>query len=474
MASDMTPLRLRCEAMERPLGLDTSHPRLTWQFNTPRRGARQAAYQIVVSSKSEVEVGDLWTTGRVESDQSVHIKYEGRPLASRERAFWRVRVWDDLGEASEWSAVEFWEAGLLERSDWKGDWIGASLSGGPRTTAPVPFLRKQVQLKGRPLSARLFATAMGVYEFRINGQKVGEDFFTPGWTDYNNRIQYQAYDVTDLLREGDNVLGGILGDGWFCGNVEWRGRQLYGDRPYLLAQVVVRYEDGTEETFATDETWKTAFGPILESDMLMGESYDARKELAGWDENGFDEKDWQQVVTREDAGVPLVGMRGPTVKATEEITPIEIKGVDRWPAPDAIFDMGQNMVGFVRLKVKGPAGTTIRLRFGEVLTEKGTLYIENLRSARQTDYYTLKGDPDGEIWEPRFTFHGFRYVEVRGLTEPPALDMVTGVVLHSDTPKTGHFECNDELLNQLQRNIDWGQRGNFVDVPTDCPQRDER
>jgi alpha-L-rhamnosidase len=458
--------------MERPIGLDVERPRFSWQFETGRRGAWQKAYEVEVSSANGQE--PLWSSGRVDSDQSVHVRYEGRTLTSGERAYWRVRVWDERGEESAWSERSYWEAGPLRSADWKGEWIGAPLSGGPRTSAPAPFVRKDLELKAKPVSARLYATAMGLYEFRINGEKVGEDFFTPGWTDYKHRIQYQVYDVTGMLREGTNTLGGILGDGWFCGNVEWRGRQLYGDRPYLLAQVAVRFEDGSEEVYCTDSTWKTSFGPILESDMLMGESYDARKELVGWDQSGFDDSAWQSVVTKADPGVPLVGMRGPTVKATEEILPVEIKGVDRWPAPDAIFDLGQNMVGFVRLKVKGPAGTTIRLRFGEVLTDKGTLYTENLRSARQTDYYTLKGDPEGEVWEPRFTFHGFRYVEVRGLTETPTKDMITGVVLHSDTPKTGHFECNDELLNQLQRNIDWGQRGNFVDVPTDCPQRDER
>jgi alpha-L-rhamnosidase len=208
--------------------------------------------------------------------------------------------------------------------------------------------------------------------------------------------------------------------------------------------------------------------------MLMGESYDARKELVGWDRAGFSEA-WPPVIVREDVTAKLVGMLGPTVKATEEIVPIgEPVKVDRWPSPDYIFDLGQNMVGYVRLKVKGPAGKTVRMRFGETLTDKGTLYTENLRSAKQTDYYTLKGDPNGEIWEPRFTFHGFRYVEVRDFPGEPTADAITGVVVHSDTPQTGDFECNDPLINRLQKNIDWGQRGNFVDVPTDCPQRDER
>jgi alpha-L-rhamnosidase len=474
----MTPVRLRCEYQERPLGIDVAKPRLSWQFDTHRHGAAQSAYEILVASSTlllDQEQADLWTSGPVESDQSVHVVYEGRPLGSREQAYWKVRVWDDAGQESRWSSPGSWETGLLERGDWKAKWIGSSIAGGPRTGAPVPFLRNSVSLRRNLVEARLYATALGVYEFRLNGRKVGEDYFAPGWTDYNKRIQYQVYDVSNLLNEGENVLAAVLGDGWYCGNVEWRGRQLYGDRPWLLAQLVVQYDDGSTETYATNEQWKTSLGPVLESDLLMGESYDARREFTGWDAAGFDDSGWQAVVLREAPDAELVGMRGPTVRATQEIVPVgDPVKVDRWPSPDYIYDLGQNMVGFVRLKVKGPAGKTVRLRFGEVLTDKGTLYTENLRSAKQTDYYTLKGDPDGEVWEPRFTFHGFRYVEVRDFPGEPTRDAITGIVVHSDTPKTGEFECNDALINQLQSNIDWGQRGNFVDIPTDCPQRDER
>ncbi|MEZ0326542.1 MAG: family 78 glycoside hydrolase catalytic domain [Fimbriimonas sp.] len=478
MPSDMTPVRLRCEYQERPLGLDVLQPRLSWQFDSDRHGAAQTAYEILAASSTmllDQDSGDLWESGWVESDESIHVAYEGRVLKSAERVFWKVRVTDEAGNQSRWSSPASWEMGLLSTSDWKAKWIGSFLAGGPRTPAPAPFLRRSITLKRQPVEARLYATALGVYEFRINGRKVGEDFFAPGWTDYRKRIQYQVYDVSHLLSEGENALGAVLGDGWYCGNVEWRGRQLYGDRPWLFGQLVVQYDDGTTQTLATDKTWKTSFGPILESDMLMGESYDAQRELTGWDNVGYDDKSWQPATLREDPGVSLVAMRGPTVKATQEIVPVgDPVKIERWPSPDYIYDLGQNMVGFVRLKVKGPAGKTVRLRFGEVLTDKGTLYTENLRSAKQTDYYTLKGDPDGEVWEPRFTFHGFRYVEVRDFPGEPTKDAITGIVVHSDTPKTGEFECNDELINQLQQNIDWGQRGNFVDVPTDCPQRDER
>jgi alpha-L-rhamnosidase len=466
----MNPVRLRTEYRENPLGLDVARPRLFWQLASDRNGARQTAYQIQAGTAAGGS--DLWDTGQVESSQSIHIPYEGTtPGGSLRRVWWRVRAWDEAGIPSDWSEDAFWETGL---QDWSAAWIQDLPLGGPRTTAPAPHFRKEVRLEGEIKEARLVATALGVYEFRINGERVGDDYFAPGWTDYRKRVQYQVYDVTGLVKQGENALGAILGDGWYCGNVEWRGRQLYGDNPKLRAELVVRYADGREEAFVTNATWRASFGPILESDMLMGESYDARRELGPWDRPGYDDSDWREVDIAE-IEANLVGMRGPGVKSTQELAPIaDPKKVDRWPRPDYLFDLGQNMVGRVRLKVKGEAGKTVRLRFGEILDEKGKLYTDNLRSAKQTDHYTLKGDPDGEVWESRFTFHGFRYVEFSGDVEEPARDAITGIVMHSDTPKTGHFECSDELVNQLQRNIDWGQRGNFVDIPTDCPQRDER
>ncbi|AIE86284.1 alpha-L-rhamnosidase [Fimbriimonas ginsengisoli] len=467
----MTPVRLRTEYRENPLGLDIAIPRLFWQLQSDRNGARQTAYQIQAGTSPGA--ADLWDSGKVESSTSIHIPYEGASVGSLSRIWWRVQVWDEAGEASGWSEPSFWETGLPPE-EWSSRWIQDLPMGGPRTTGPAPFLRTEIQLEKPVKEARLVATALGLYEFRINGERVGDDYFAPGWTDYNKRVQYQVYDVTGLVQTGANALGAILGDGWYCGHVEWRGRQLYGDRPKLRAQLLVRYEDGSEEVFGTDASWRASFGPILESDMLMGESYDARRELGGWDRPEYHDDGWR-AVEEVDLQANLVGMVGPTVKSTQELEPVdEPKEMAKWPRPDFLFDLGQNMVGRVRLRVKGEAGKTVRLRFGEILDEKGHLYTDNLRSAKQTDNYTLKGDPEGEVWESRFTFHGFRYVELGGDVEKPGRDAITGIVMHSDTPKTGDFVCSDELVNQLQRNIDWGQRGNFVDIPTDCPQRDER
>jgi alpha-L-rhamnosidase len=364
--------------------------------------------------------------------------------------------------------------GLLEPDDWQAQWIGASLVGGTYTTIPAPFLRRAFALEAPVASARLYITALGLYTAYLNGRRVGEDELTPGWTDYHHRIRYQSYDVTSLLTDGQNALGVILGDGWYCGHIAWYGRQLYGDRPRLLAQLHCTLADGTTVIIASDGSWKTAFGPILASDLLMGESYDARLAFPGWQTPGFSDDDWQPVTVFDPPEMALVAQNGPTVRRIQEIQPvtdpIEVpeRNRSRW-----IFDFGQNMVGRVRLRVNGLAGTTVTLRHGEILDAEGQLYTENLRSAQQTDHYTLRGGGE-EIYEPHFTFHGFRYVELSGLPHPPTRETLTGIVLHSDMPRTGTFKCSNPLVNQLQHNIVWGQRGNFVDVPTDCPQRDER
>ena len=343
-----------------------------------------------------------------------------------------------------------------------------------RAGVPASYLRKTFYLEKPLVRARLYVTALGLYEASINGQRVGDAVLTPGWTDYHIRVRYQAYDVTDLLQHGENALGAILGDGWYCGHVEWRDRQLYGERPKLLAQLVVTDSDGNEMVILSDSSWKHNFGPLTESDILQGEHYDARREFPGWDRPRFDDSAWFPVETfPPPEGLQLVAQNGPLVKAHEHLAPVEMREIREWSGSRTIFDLGQNMTGVIRLRVRGAAGTTVRIRYAEVLNPDGSLYTANLRTARATDYYTCKGEGE-ETWTPRFTFHGFRYVELSGLIEPPAIDAVTGIVWHSESPVTGAFECSDPLINQLQHNILWGWKGNIVDVPTDCPQRDER
>jgi len=473
------PDTLRCEYLVDPLGIETPAPRLSWLVNDDRDGAVQSAYQILVASEAEGlkgDSGDLWDSGQVSSAQTAQIEYAGSPLSSRQRVWWKVRSFDGDGQASPWSASASWEMGLLERSDWSADWIGSPLHGTPDTSAVVPALRKAFDVPKPVAQARLYATALGVYELELNGQRVGDQELAPGWTDYGSRLRYQVYDVGELLLKGGNALGALLGDGWYCGYVGLAAREQYGDRPSLLAQLELTYTDGSQETIVTDESWRWQRSPILESDIMMGETYDARQELGDWTRSGYAEEGWLAVEVSEDPGAPLVAMPSPPVRVTMEISPVgtpEFRrtglGIRRW-----IYDMGQNMVGRIRLRVRGKAGRVVNLRHAEVLDEKGDLYTVNLREARARDSYTLKGDADGETWEPSFTFHGFRYVEIAGMLEDGAIEEVTGVVLHSDLPVTGEFSCSDSRVNQLQSNTVWSQRGNFVDVPTDCPQRFER
>ena len=465
---------LTCEYRTNPLGIDVLQPRLSWQMQSDRRGARQTAYRILVASSQtslDGSTGLLWDGGKIESDQSIHVPYGGPALASGQSVYWKVRVWDEIGREVE-SSSAWWEMGLLERTDWEAQWIGAPFFGGPRTSSPAPYLRKEFTLQKQFVTARLYATAIGLYECHLNGVRVGDALLTPGWTDYFRRIQYQAYDVTELLRSGTNAFGAILGDGWGVGHIAWLGRQHYADRPRFLAQIVLTYSDGSKEIIPTDKNWKVTQGPVLESDMLMGESYDARRELMDWSSPGCNDASWWPVEVFADRGAALVATNGPAVKRQESLRPVAIHKV---PAlrPRWIFDLGQNMVGWVRLRVRGEKGTTITIRYAEALNPDGTLYTANLRTSRSTDHYTLKGGEE-EVWEPRFTFHGFRYVELSGFPGTPTEETITGIVIHSEIPPIAAFECSDPLINQLQHNIVWGQKGNFVDVPTDCPQRDER
>jgi alpha-L-rhamnosidase len=469
---------LRCEYQTCPLGMDELRPRLSWRLEAGESdlGVRQSAYQVLVASSKELLVGgrgDLWDSGEVASSQSTQVEYAGKKLASRRACWWKVRAWDELGAASPWSEPACWEMGLLARADWKAKWIGGAVEGDPAKSLRCPQLRKGFALRGPVARARAYVSALGLYELWINGKRVGEDYFTPGWTDYNVRVQYQTYDVTDLVQAGGNAVGAVLGEGWYSGNMAFAGkRNLYGPFPRLLVQLVITYDDGRVETVATDGSWKSAQGPILESDLYNGETYDQRLELSGWSASGFDDSAWAPAKEVEPPKAKLVASASPRVRRINELAPLWV----RQPSPGTfVFDLGQNMVGWVRLGIPAgaPAGTTITLRHAEVLNPDGTLYTANLRSAKCTDRLTLAGGA-ACTWEPHFTFHGFRFVEVSGLHVEPTLETVRGVVLHSDTPPAGTFECSSPMLTQLQKNITWGQKGNFLEAPTDCPQRDER
>ncbi len=472
----LTIKNLRCEYRTNPLGIDVIEPRLSWQMESNRPGAGQQGYRLLAASSQERlsnGTSDIWDSGRIDSDQSIHVVYAGKPLTSRQRVYWQVTVWDESGNAFT-SEPAWFEMGLLQPNDWQAQWIGPTLVGGAHSNVPAPYMRKSFSLASKVQSAKLYVTALGLYECSINGQVVGEDVFAPGWTDYAKRVQYQVHDVTDLLTNGENAIGAVLGDGWAAGHVGMGERQNYVRQPQFLAQLEITLTDGSTVTISSDESWTHQFGPLLENDMLMGEAYDARLEMPGWDKPGFDNTGWLDVQRFDHPHTKLVATNGPAVRRIEELSPVNEPTVkDDLVAKRAVFDLGQNMVGRVRFKGSAPAGTTITLRFAEVLDEDGKFYTANLRTARATDYYTFKGQGE-EIWEPKFTFHGFRYVELSGYPGELEDNTITGIVLHSEIAQTGRFRTSEPILNQLQSNILWGQKGNFVDVPTDCPQRDER
>ncbi|HEX3800074.1 MAG TPA: family 78 glycoside hydrolase catalytic domain [Verrucomicrobiae bacterium] len=340
----------------------------------------------------------------------------------------------------------------------------------PRQSPGVPYLRKAFELNSQVEHATLYASALGLYEVDINDQRVGDHVLAPDWTDYRKRVRYQAFDVTQLVKQGQNAVGAILANGWYSGHIGNGGNHFFGTEPAFLAQLEVTFKDGRSERIATDDSWKSHASPILDTDFMMGEDYDARRELRGWDEPGLNESEWIPVHTRVESQLAIESQ---VMEPVREICELKSKTVTE-PKPDSwVFDLGQNMVGVVRLKISAPAGTEITLRHAEMLNPNGTVYTANLRGAPSIDHYICKGGGT-EVWQPCFTFHGFRYVELTGLASKPEADAVTGIVIASDNPRTGEFSCSDPRVNQLQSNIQWGQRGNYLSVPTDCPQRDER
>ncbi|OAS82643.1 alpha-L-rhamnosidase [Metabacillus litoralis] len=471
---------LRVEYTQNPLGIDTLAPKFDWILDSTERSQVQTSYQILVSSNEENlanDEADMWDSGVVESDQSIQIVYQGKELQSSKTYFWKVRVWDKHKVATPWSQTAYWSMGLLDKREWKGQWIGAKKETLDQKEwenpelMPSAFLRKEFSVSKSIESATMYITALGLYELHLNNQKVGDAYFAPGWTDYNKRVQYQTYDVTNLLKDGENTIGTIVGTGWYAGHVGMLGTCVYGEQPYVLVQMNITYKDGSVEQVVTDQTWKTSVGPILYSDIIKGEYYDARLELDGWSTPGFNDSNWQQPLIKDSYDGEIVSQLDPPVRVTKNMTPIE---VSKSPSSSTIFDMGQNMIGWAKLTVSGEEGTKITLRYAEMLERDGSLYTENLRRADPVDYYILSGH-GVEQYEPHFTYHGFRYVEV--ICEKPEAILslsIEGKVVHSDTPETGYFETSNEMVNQLYSNITWGQRGNFLSIPTDCPQRDER
>lgn len=462
---------LLCEYKNNPIGIGVDKPRLSWKITTGKRGVVQEAYQIqVAKSKSDLKNGKdlIWDSKKVLSDNSIHVEYEGRNLKSGEKVYWRVRVWTNYKKTNWTSGNNFWAKGI-EISDWKAKWISTKEDSDKSKVAPNPYFRKDFKVAKKVKSAYLYATSLGLYEMQINGKKVGDALFTPGWTSYNKRLQYQTYDVTKMISHGNNAIGAILAEGWYKGNLVWANyRNIYGDRLALLSQLKIEYADGSSELVVSDDSWKYSSGELLYSSIYHGEIYDSNKEVKNWSAATFDSSSWSDVEIIEHTKETLVAQSGPLVKEIQEIKPIKIFTDSKG---NVVYDMGQNMVGYVQLSVKGKKGQKITLKHGEILDKDYSFFTANLRSAKAEVEYTLKGG--NEILKPKFTFQGFRYVSIKGLNNPK-LENITGIVVHSVMKETGTFECSDTLINQLQSNIMWGQKGNFLDVPTDCPQRDER
>lgn len=645
-AGQLNAADLRCEYRVNPMGIDVLGPRLTWTLQSDRQGQSQTAYQVLVASNMDSlnqDQPDLWDSGKILSEETVAVVYDGKPLASEANCFWKVRVWDKDDRASGWSGPASWTMGLLKAEDWAAQWIGLDLELQPQPmpniirharwiwsdpnanqsappgnqyfrktfdlpadwvirsavcyvtaddyvrvflnghltrsfrnhktmyevtladylspgknvlaiqaanegqspspagllmavridamdgrflefvtdarwrcspretegwqsadledsswpaavevgsfgsapwqqTAPPPlilpparYLRREFSVPQQKIKqARLYASALGIYQLFLNGRRVTEnDYLSPGWTDYRKRVYYRTYEVTDLVRDGGNALGAILADGWYSGYVGGgHVRARYGSQPRFLAQLQIEYEDGSRQVIATGPGWKASTGPILYADLLQGQGYDARKEMPGWNRAGFDDSLWEAVKVggRKENPKVQAAVSEPVV-VYKEIRPVSVAEP---VAGKYVFDMGQNFAGLLRIKVKGKAGQRIDLRHAERLNPDGTIYTINLRTAAAADVYFCKGDPQGETWQPYFTFHGFQYVELAGLDDKPDLEAVTGLALSSDTPSAAVFECSDAKINQLYSNIVWTQRMNFIDIPTDCPQRDER
>ncbi|WP_231617607.1 glycoside hydrolase family 78 protein [Novipirellula aureliae] len=462
------------EGFVEPLGFHDPTPTFSWKL--PVGTERQTSYQLEVRDVLAEE--SVWDSGWVDSDQSVFVPYGGTPLTSRQQLRWRVRFRDQDGLASDWSTPAHFEMGLLSSEDWKSQWIFQSTevdSNADSEDERVAYLRREFPVANKIARARLYVTARGLYEVYLNGQKVGIDAFTPGWTSYANRIDTQTYDVTRQVKQGENALGAMLGYGWYAGRLGWSKKwNFYGNVPELLLQLEITFADGEVQTIASDDAWKSTLdGPIRISSIYDGETYDARKAMPGWSDPAFDDSSWNDVATSAKLETPML-----TPKPFAPVRVTETLSTQRITEPESgrfVFDLGQNMVGWPEINIPVEKDQMVTIRFAEMLNPDGTMYTANYRSAKSIDFYTAAST--GTIsWKPTFTFHGFRYVELSGLPvgSTPSADWVKGLVLHSDLKPVGSFVSSHEKLNQLQRNIRWGQRGNFLDIPTDCPQRDER
>ena len=503
LAHAHTTTNLQVEHLTNPVGLDDAQPRFSWALAGNEKGLSQSAYHFIGLVGNDI----LWDSKKVSSSQSSLIGSSWK-MPSSTKISWKVRTWNQNDSASEWSPIQTYTTALIG-SEPTAPWISFKDDSKLHDQReqlylpPARYYRTTVNPKKKITQALAYASALGIYKLHLNGRKVGDAFFAPGWTNYTKRAYYNTYDLTDQLQQKENVLGAVVADGWYAGYIAYgkfvgygpykTGRNTYGKTPALMVELHLTYEDGTTETITTNPSWKVTTGPEFEADFLMGEGYDARKELTGWSSPGYDDSKWESAILARDNGSTKALFIDRFVKEEREFGFVKPPVLQAYPAQPVritqelpaqsvteqapgvfIFNLGQNIAGNIRLKVKGEAGQKITIRYGEMLHPDGRLMTENLRAARSTDTYICKGDPKGETWIPRFTFHGFQFIEIRGVSEKPDLSMVTGLVLHSDTPMASGFDCSDPVVTKVFQNAVWTQRGNWIDLPTDCPQRDER
>ncbi len=459
---------LSVEHLTNPVGLDETQPKFSWVLTSKQRNVMQTAYEIQVADNVAIKGKLVWKTGKVLSDASINVSYNGEKLQSGKRYFWRVRAWDNKGNCSGWSNVNFWQMALLNTADWKAQWIESDMKEVKRL---CPQFRKSFSANKTIQTATAYITAHGMYEANINGKKIGDAFLTPGFTSYNKRLQYQTYDVTSMLQKGENVIAVNVGNGWYRGYLGWITQvNTWGDKLGLLLQLDITYTDGTKESVITDGSWKSATGSIVTAEIYYGETIDANKETTGWKLPDYDESKWAGVKVADYKLNNLVATYNEPVRKHEVFKATKVITT---PKGEKVLDFGQNMVGFESIKVKGQKGDTIRIYHAEVLDKAGNFYTENLRTATSVSTYVLSGNGE-ESFEPHFTFYGFRYIKIVGARGEINPENFPAVALYSDIQKNGSFTTSNPLINQLQSNITWGQRGNFLDIPTDCPQRDER
>jgi alpha-L-rhamnosidase len=474
---------LKVEGFTNPLGTDYDPVKLSWGIKSNKRGTIQTSYRILAASTKEKLLkneADIWDTKVVTSDQNVNIPYAGKKLNSRDEIYWKVKIWDNKGKESEWSPIAKWTVGLLNTNDWNAKWIGfekAFASENPKDTIvrlAARYFRKEFTASGNIEKATLYVTGLGTYYAYINGKVISNQVLAPGQSEYPKRVYYSTFDVTNKLQPGNNAIGLALGTGRFFSTLtsQWKAVPPFKNFgfPKLIAQLEITYKNGTVQQVISDNTWKgTADGPVIDNSDFNGEKYDARKEMPGWNKKGFNDSKWNQAELVKSPTEHLTAMITEPEKVEDEIKPVSVKEVS---PGKFVFDMGQNLVGWVKLKVHGASGSKITMRFAERLMDN-ELYTANLRSAEATDVYTLKGGASEE-WEPGFTYHGFRYVEMTGFPGKPNLKTIIGKVVNNDMNTTGTFTTSNDMINKIYHNAFWGIRGNYHSVPTDCPQRDER